>query len=151
MRQWSSNNKDVLDFISNLNRSIKSDYLIKDDQGCKTLGTLWNSVTDDLKYTTTSNNCSSFTKRIILSIISKTFDPLGLIGPVIVRAKLFMQRLWQLKQGWDEPVPDSFLNAWLNFYKQISLIQDLEISRNVLIENFKQIEMHSELVYILDQ
>lgn len=142
LRQWSSNSKDVLNFISQLDTSIKSEYTIKDDQSCKTLGTLWNSVSDVLKYTTTSNDCVTFTKRIVLSVISQIFDPLGLLGPVIVRAKLFMQQLWQLKIGWDEPVSDNFLNSWLHFYNQLSLIKKLEIPRYALVENFDYIEMH---------
>ena len=36
----------------------------------------------------------SYKKRDVLSVIAKIFDPLGLIGPVVTKAKSFMQRLW---------------------------------------------------------
>lgn len=46
------------------------------------------------------------TKRIMLSEqISKLFDSLGLIGPVIVIPKMLLQKMWQLKMHWDESVP----------------------------------------------
>ena len=41
-------------------------------------------------------------KRVILSEVAKLFDPLGLLGPVIVIAKIILQDLWQLAIQWDE-------------------------------------------------
>ncbi|KAG7197719.1 hypothetical protein KM043_013073 [Ampulex compressa] len=35
-------------------------------------------------------------KRLILSEIAKLFDPLGLLGPIVIVAKLLIQELWQL-------------------------------------------------------
>lgn len=43
------------------------------------------------------------TKRYILLNITRLFDPLGWLGPVVIRAKLLMQSLWLLKIGWDSP------------------------------------------------
>ena len=40
----------------------------------------------------------SYKKRDVLSVIAKIFDPLGLIGPVVTKAKSFMQRLWLEKK-----------------------------------------------------
>ncbi|GFV09481.1 transposable element Tcb2 transposase [Trichonephila clavipes] len=42
------------------------------------------------------------TERSVLLIIARLFDPLGLLGPVITRAKLFMQQLWTLQIDWSE-------------------------------------------------
>lgn len=39
------------------------------------------------------------TKREVLSTISRLFDPLGLIGPIIIRAKLIMQETWMSGLG----------------------------------------------------
>ena len=35
----------------------------------------------------------------MLSRIAQLFDPLGLLGPVILKAKLFLQALWKLDIG----------------------------------------------------
>ncbi|KAJ8883710.1 hypothetical protein PR048_015564 [Dryococelus australis] len=40
-----------------------------------------------------------------LSDISQIIYPLGLIGPVILKAKLLMQELWQLQLEWDASLP----------------------------------------------
>ncbi|KAK9702016.1 Pao retrotransposon peptidase [Popillia japonica] len=52
------------------------------------------------------------TKRQVLSAISKIFDPLGLIGPVTIQAKILMQKLWQSKAEWDDPIPNELNTTW---------------------------------------
>ncbi len=44
----------------------------------------------------------TITKRHILQISSKIYDPLGLLSPVTVKAKLLMQEKWQDELEWDE-------------------------------------------------
>lgn len=44
------------------------------------------------------------TKRSVLSHLSKIFDPIGLVLPVVVKGKIFIQKLWQRKLKWDEPL-----------------------------------------------
>ncbi|XP_018407447.1 PREDICTED: uncharacterized protein LOC108783389 [Cyphomyrmex costatus] len=52
-----------------------------------------------------------FTKRKALSTIAKLFDPLGFLSPIIIIAKIFIQELWTLKIGWDDPLPSHFEDA----------------------------------------
>lgn len=47
-----------------------------------------------------------FTKRKMLSAISKLFDLLGLIGSVQTVAKILMQGLWKINVDWDDPLPE---------------------------------------------
>jgi len=44
-------------------------------------------------------------KRDVLQLSSRTYDPLGLLSPVTVKAQLLIQDLWQQKLEWDEPLP----------------------------------------------
>ncbi|GFY30496.1 retrovirus-related Pol polyprotein from transposon 17.6 [Trichonephila clavipes] len=48
---------------------------------------------------------TSYTKRMVLSTIERIFDPLGLLGPIITWAKIFMKRLWLLELGWSDELP----------------------------------------------
>ena len=41
-----------------------------------------------------------------MSDAARLYDPLGLIGPVIVMAKCFLQVLWEKKVDWDEPLEE---------------------------------------------
>lgn len=44
------------------------------------------------------------TRRKALRIIARIFDPLGLVSPALVAAKLVIQQLYNLKGGWDDVV-----------------------------------------------
>ena len=50
------------------------------------------------------------TKREILRWTSGIFDPLGFISPVTIRAKLFLQQLWQKYVDWDA-LPEADLST----------------------------------------
>ena len=52
------------------------------------------------------------TKRAILRWSSTVFDPLGLISPVTISAKLFLQQLWQEHISWDTALNDDLLARW---------------------------------------
>ncbi|GFV31659.1 uncharacterized protein TNCV_692331 [Trichonephila clavipes] len=54
----------------------------------------------------------SYTKRCVLSTIARLFDPLGLLGPVVARAKIFMQSLWRLKIDWIDELPSERAKEW---------------------------------------
>ncbi|XP_076679540.1 uncharacterized protein LOC143374874 [Andrena cerasifolii] len=49
---------------------------------------------DELHYAVRRDLSARISKRVILSEIAQIFDPLGLIGPVVTKAKLVMQQLW---------------------------------------------------------
>lgn len=65
------------------------------------------------------------TKSSVLSMISQIFDPLGLIGPAIIKAKLLMQRLWQLRIDWDEIIPEELQCSWLTFVSQLESLNKI--------------------------
>lgn len=53
------------------------------------------------------------TKRLIVSDVAKIFDVLGWFSPVIAKLKILLQRLWEHKIDWDEPVPQEIYDTWL--------------------------------------
>lgn len=86
--KWTSNNPNLLKNIPNPNEhAIYS--LDMSDKVIKTLGLFWDAVTDCFVYKVRlPEHNNRITKRYILSNIARLFDPLGLLGPVIVVAKL---------------------------------------------------------------
>jgi hypothetical protein len=73
-----------------------------------------------------------FTKRKVLSAIAKIYDPLQLIGPVIVKAKLIMQELWKREIGWDEELPEDLKTSWTIILNQLHLLNQIRIPRKVI-------------------
>ena len=63
----------------------------------KALGMSWNTE-DYVVFFDLSNRILNSdnpeTKRSLLSLTSKVFDPLGLLTPFVVRAKILFQELW---------------------------------------------------------
>ena len=51
----------------------------------------------------------------MLSEIAKLFDPLGWLGPVVIRAKALMQDLWLSGIGWDDSLPLNLSERWEKF------------------------------------
>ena len=70
--------------------------------------------------------------RNILSRIAQLFDPLGLLGPVIVQAKILMQGLWKHKLDWDESVPLDVYTAWTTFHSLLPLLEGIQIPRCII-------------------
>lgn len=60
------------------------------------------------------------------------------MAPVIVKGKIFIQRLWQLKVDWDEKVSARHEEEWNEFRKEINMLNDLRIPRHVM--NHKQVK-----------
>lgn len=63
--------------------------------------------------------------RTVLSDISKLYDPLGFLSPIIVRSKMFLQEMWKLNFTWDELLP--IQKDFCNQYKLESVCELLKI------------------------
>lgn len=116
-----------------------------DENPSKILGIYWTPKLDTFKISTPLSPLDKcITKRIILSVVSQCYDPLGLINPVIVQGKLTMQQLWMLKLSWDEPITDpSLIKQWCKFLDSIQSLHKLHIPRYTLLDKtLCQVELH---------
>jgi len=95
LRSWSSNCQQLrttasCDHLSDLNAD-----------SVNILGLKWNTLSDTLSYTHRSfrslTSSQLVTKRKILRELAQIYDPLGLLTPVTVKAKILVQTLWQQK------------------------------------------------------
>ncbi|XP_063912654.1 uncharacterized protein LOC135129432 [Zophobas morio] len=109
----------------------------------KTLGLFWNNCNDTIQYSICLKNpkCHKITKRGVLSTIAQIFDPLGLVAPVTVTAKIIMQKLWSLKLNWDESLPAELHTLWCEFLNAFPELTNISIPRHV-VTNKHQIEIH---------
>ncbi|GFQ77683.1 integrase catalytic domain-containing protein [Trichonephila clavata] len=105
----------------------------------KTLGLLWNSFSDTFTYKVSVRKTLRFTKRDVLSQIARIYDPLGLLGPVISKAKIFMQQLWLLKLTWNEILPSELSQQWEAFIDTLQYLETISVLRCVLLTSVKSI------------
>ena len=131
IRKWCSNDSDVLQGVP----ADQCEKFLKFHDGSdvtKTLGLVWDPKGDHFifSFSQPRQNITP-TKRSILSSIARLYDPLGLVGPVITKAKVLMQQLWKLNLQWDESLPQQLETAWLNYSSNLSLIPRLIFPRYV--------------------
>ncbi|GFW32527.1 uncharacterized protein TNCV_676851 [Trichonephila clavipes] len=82
------------------------------------------------------------TKTDVLSTIAKIFDPVGLMAPVISKAKIFLQRLWRSKLEWNDLLPAEEYREWQQFLVSLENINNIEIPRRILVAFPEVIEIH---------
>ncbi|GFX45986.1 integrase catalytic domain-containing protein [Trichonephila clavipes] len=112
----------------------------------KTLGLLWKPHPDSFafKISPMTSNCDNLivTKKSVISTIARIFDPLGLVGPVITRAKILLQSLWQLKLDWNDSLPSNLVSYWKSFIDALESINCLDIPRYCLQDKSIRTELH---------
>ncbi|CAH2084582.1 unnamed protein product [Euphydryas editha] len=129
LHKWCSNTNEVLNDIPEEHKYFDEIGLNKNDNTIKTLGIKYNINTDSFTFSYPVNDTILNTKRNILAFIGKIYDPLGLIGPLVVIAKLYMQELWALKVEWDTILTDQQSSTWKKFMKNLKLMDKLIIKR----------------------
>ncbi|GFY28627.1 integrase catalytic domain-containing protein [Trichonephila clavipes] len=74
--------------------------------------------------------------------IARLYDPLGLIGPIVTKAKIFIQELWKIKLDWSEQLPPDAMEEWMNFYQKLAKVNNFKIPRCILLPSTIRIEIH---------
>lgn len=130
LRKWRANDERIINHLLEENKAEDSLVLNKESL-LKTLGVLWNHQENLLQYDMKNTSDSKVIKRVILSAIAQIFDPLGLIGPILVIAKFIMQQLWSLNLSWDESISQEFHCKWKDYQVSLRFLNDLKISRRI--------------------
>src|SRR6201990_1417933 len=102
-RSWDSNDEQLRSVRQEDGRTIQ--HQESEDKVLGYLGYLDYHHSDKLKLASFSVNERADTKRLLLSAVSKIFDPLNLFLPVTLKGRLLIRKLWQLGLNWDEKVP----------------------------------------------
>ncbi|XP_018398194.1 PREDICTED: uncharacterized protein LOC108776159 [Cyphomyrmex costatus] len=125
--KWASSTPELLAGIKDQN---DAPVAIPDNSESSILGIHWMHSSDAYSFSyNLGDNSAIISKRVILSDTSKLYYPLGLVGPVIVLAKLILQELWQVGINWDESVPQELHAQWLELKTQLNDINRLSIPR----------------------
>ncbi|XP_055714302.1 uncharacterized protein LOC129808548 [Phlebotomus papatasi] len=118
LRKWCSNAPEVLERIPEEDREIQGSLDMGFEGSVKALGIAWNPATDLYSYEAREFN-SVVTKRNILSDTARIYDPLGLLAPLTVTAKILLQSLWQLKADWDTELDESIQAQWKQYQENV--------------------------------
>lgn len=109
----------------------------------RTLGVCWKATEDVLTFQVNNQIMDGpLTNRKILSRIAQLFDPLGLVSPVVVIAKITLQELWKLSLSWDDEVPEGVRRSWMEYQEHLPLLNDWSIARKMLNFGSTNTQLH---------
>ena len=117
--------------------------VLTDSESTKALGIHWAPKNDSFEFHLDSDfeNLKA-TKRNILSVSSRLFDPLGLLCPIVVKAKVLLQELWVQKLDWDESIPMKLDSEWEEFKSNLLMIDSIKVPRFVHTTSSATVQIH---------
>ncbi|GFT48822.1 uncharacterized protein TNCV_3004011 [Trichonephila clavipes] len=146
----------VDNLVCSVNSKEKLDKLIVESQeileeerrSVPVLGLKWDLDQDllsvDIKVHESKNEI--LTKKKILSLVHKIFDPIGFTCPVTLIPKIMLQECWTLKVKWDSELPASIWQKFQKWKDQLDrlkaiavprcMIEDPETSQNLSLHVF---------------
>ena len=128
MRKWRTNNQ-------YLQKQIKEAEGNEGDISkiTRILGLSWNTDTDCFVFQ--FDDLISFvnslppTKRSLLKVSAKLFDPLGFLSPITIGAKILFQQVCISKIDWDQSLDGEALRKWKQLPKEFQLLSQVKIPR----------------------
>ena len=154
LRKWKTNDKKLKQRIEKCEQTLTSDSQDKvsghddttfakvtlgeegqgEESSAKVLGLLWDSDLDKLKFDL--EPVSIKTQDLMptqrnLKVLPGIFDPLGIIGLVVVSMKMLFQELFTLGLGWDDKFKGELEDKWKVWMKDLQKTGNISIDRCV--------------------
>ena len=148
LTKWASNSEFVCANIQEDERAPTSTIDFNQSESLKALGICWDTKEDNFFFDIATKVLTSDdpeTKRSLLSIASKLFDPMGLLSPFVIRAKIMFQELWSRGLQWDDKLPDDIVEKWRSWKEELLHVHKIKIPRYFAIGLAKDagIELHA--------
>ncbi|XP_070549375.1 uncharacterized protein [Ptychodera flava] len=131
LTKWISNSRAVIESIPINERAseVKPLNLLYDDLPTeRALGVYWSAEEDTLGCITIVK-ARPVNRRGILSIVSPVYDPLGLVGPFILPAKILLQDLCYHKIGWDQAILPAQAKRWQQWLSDLKQLEKFKVER----------------------
>lgn len=152
LRKWRTNSPDLASKLEELGFEVEKDF---DDSfssliPSKVLGVGWNSKNDVFYFDTQGVEKhlikNNETKRYILQVAGRLFDPIGFLGPYTIRIKCLLQEIWCLGLDWDEKVPNQTAEIFKKWCDDIEQLRDISVPRyyfaNASSRDIDNIQLH---------
>ena len=139
LRKWSSNSPKLM-------VKAKESDVADESKIVKVLGLYWNLDSDRYMFNTNFEWNGVFSKRSVLQFTNRVFDPLGLLTPILIRKRLFMQKLWKKKLKWNESFEfvEGLKDEWLCLVKESHIAVSLCFDRNAFFNSTSEFHIFSD-------
>ena len=137
LAKWTSNESSVLG--NGVESQAPSEYV-------KVLGVSWEREKDAFRFIGAElPDLVRCTKRVVLSLIARVFDPLGFVLPCTITARFLFQDVWRLGIDWDENLPGDLQAAFERWLRGLKLLKKISIPRAHLSHPWSECEQDIEL------
>ena len=133
----------------NTNAPLNSTYLPKGDHDY--LGLVWNTERDDFSVKmsvdikTAIGSVEQYsTKRKVVSLFSTLYDPIGLLAPISLHGKLFIQSLWMIDKKWDTPLTEEQQLNLSKAVKKYKGLEQIKVPRNIFRPGQNQLHVFTD-------
>lgn len=141
LKKWCSNHPALLEAVPPDDREMQLPLEFNKEESIKTLGLSWHPTSDKF-LVANSLSCKTknkITKRVVLSLVASIFDPLGLVSPIVISYKMFLQKLWLHNLQWDDELPSELSSEWQVLHNQLSHVNSIQVDRYVLVKGTQTI------------
>ena len=128
----------------------QSELPMSNDQKSKVLGLSWDNINDcllfNLDWLIQYARELPLTKRSVLKVAAKLYDPLGIISPIFLPVKLIFQELCKLKVDWDEPLSEEIKGKFLTWISSLETEEPISVNRcyfEINPENIESLQLHA--------
>lgn len=122
LHKWNSN-------IKHLEQSCSEDDVEADQTYAKQqmnvkkndaaiLGVAWNKEEDSIKVKFPEKSTGN-TKRGVLQYLAAVYDPLGLVSPILLKAKMLYREICDQKVGWDRQLEGDLKTCWTTWKRHL--------------------------------
>ncbi|XP_078495461.1 uncharacterized protein LOC144750543 [Ciona intestinalis] len=105
----------------------------------RVLGMVWCVQNDAFKFRIELKD-KPLTRRNMLSTVCSIYDPLSLLGPVVLEGKRILQEMCKTKADWDDPLPDYLSSRWQKWRNDLIELDRLEIQRSYKPKQFGEVK-----------
>jgi len=130
LRQWEVSG--VSPSMTNEGCGLETDIV---DWKTKVLGLVWDKRFDTLSIEVDRVVLEGpLTKRKILSVTAKVFDPVGVTCPATLQPKVMLQGIWKTKREWDEELEEEDVKGFQKWCQEICALAEIKIPRQMIFE-----------------
>ncbi|GFU04098.1 integrase catalytic domain-containing protein [Nephila pilipes] len=151
LHKWATNSAELRELWEKNGFSIEisSNSIGQNMINYKVLGISWDTDRDifyfDIENLLSFISKGTDTKRFLLQVAGRIFDPLGLIAPYVIRLKVLIQNVWEMGLLWDQKMPQIVkkpFKEWCHELKDLHLVSIPRIY-DFTDSNVVDVQLHS--------
>ena len=152
LRKWVSNDSGVQQRILQSEREIcnETENFLKNEM--KVLGVSYRPKDDKLVFSVEEvvleavNHEGLITKRFMVKVTAKYYDPSGILAPITIQFKILIQEACKLKLSWDEEVTEELTRRWIKLLRDCVEMKPIVLDRHYLhslkLSDIADIQLH---------